>query len=418
MPLLPSWLESANDPAGDFPLDNLPCGVASWDGGPRRCVVAIGDRALDVASAEEAGLLRLADRPLLGDALWNPVMAAGPEVWRYLRERQTDLLAQGARQQAGVEPHLRPLAGAALHLPFRVAGYTDFYSGRHHAENAGAILRGAPSLPPNWLHLPIGYNGRASSVVVSGTPVRRPWGQVRPEGAEAPIFRPTCRFDFELELGAIVGTPSRMAEPVTVDEAEAMIFGHVLLNDWSARDVQAWEYQPLGPFQSKATATTISPWIVTRDALRPFRTTGQPNEMPVLPYLREPRPMHLDLQLEVGLRPNGSAETTISRTSARELTWSFPQQLAHHTSSGCPMETGDLLGSGTISGPRPDSRGSMLELSWGGREPFGLGGVARTFLEDGDTVTLRGRAQGDGVRLGFGECQGTVKPALDVPIAR
>jgi fumarylacetoacetase len=281
------------------------------------------------------------------------------------------------------------------------------------------MFRGAGNaLPPNWRHIPIGYNGRASSVVVSGTGVRRPWGQIKPSGEDAPILAPTRRFDIELELGAVVGVPSEMGQPVTVAEAEAMIFGYVLLNDWSARDVQAWEYQPLGPFQAKATATSIGPWIVTAEALRPFRTAGQPRDVPLLPYLEEPGPLHHDIALEVEITPEGGRPRVVSRTNARELTYSAPQQLAHHTVSGCPMEVGDLLGSGTISGPTRESRGSLLEISWGGKEPFAIEGGTRSFVEDGDTVILRGHAQGEGYRIGFGECRGRVLPALPDPYGR
>ena len=419
MPLLRSWLDSANDPDGPFPLNNLPYGVVSVGGGPLRCGVAIGDCILDATGLEAAGLLQLVDGPLVSNPSWTAVMAAGPTTWAALRDRLTGLLAQGAVEREQVEPYLAPLAGARLHLPFRVAGYTDFYAGRHHAENVGTMFRGPENaLPPNWTHLPIGYNGRASSVVVSGTPIRRPWGQIKPQGVDAPIFAPSRRFDLELELGAVVGTPSQMGHPVSVIEAEAMIFGYVLLNDWSARDIQAWEYQPLGPFQAKATATTISPWIVTAEALRPFRAPGQPRDVPLLPYLDEAHPRALDIALEVELRPEGGRSTVISHTNARELTYSFPQQIAHHTTSGCPMETGVLLGSGTISGPTRDSRGSLLELSWGGKEPIAIAGATRTFIEDGDTLTLCGHAQGDGYRIGFGDCTGQVLPALPAPYAR
>jgi fumarylacetoacetase len=420
LPLLRSWLPAANDPAGPFPLNNLPYGVFSVGEGPRRCGVAIGDRVLDATGAEAIGLLRLGPRPLLAEEpAWNTLMAEGPAVWAALRARLTELLAEGSSGRNAVEPYLVPLSGVRLHMPFKVAGYTDFYAGRHHATNVGTMFRGPENaLPPNWLHIPIGYNGRASSVVVSGTPVRRPWGQLKPPGSEAPVFAPSRRFDIELELGVIVGTPSRMGHPVTVAEAEAMIFGHVLLNDWSARDIQAWEYQPLGPFQAKATATTISPWIVPAEALHPFRVPGPPREVPLLPYLEEPGPMGLDIALEVELTPEGGRPTVISRTNARELYYSAPQQVAHHTTSGCPMETGDLLGSGTISGPTKDSRGSLLELSWGGQEPIPIDGGTRAFVEDGDTLTLRGHAQGDGYRIGFGDCAGQMLPALTDPYAR
>jgi fumarylacetoacetase len=411
MPLLRSWVDSANLPDHPFPMNNLALGVYSADDQDPRCGVAIGDHVLDVAGLEEAGLLTLADHPVFDVPFWNDLMELGPKAWSAFRIRLTDLLQDGSPERAEVEPHLIPRATVTLHLPFLISEYTDFYAGRHHATNVGTMFRGAANaLPPNWLHIPIGYNGRASSVVVSGTPVRRPWGQLKPADA-APVFAPSRRFDLELELGAIVGQAS--SGMVTVTQADAMIFGYVLLNDWSARDIQAWEYQPLGPFQAKATATTISPWIIMAQALRPFRTTGQPNEVPVLPYLREPQPMHHDIALEVTLTPAGGSEAVISRTTARELTWSAAQQLTHHTACGCPMNVGDLLGSGTISGPTNDSRGSLLELSWGGKEPLTLpDGTTRSFLEDGDTLTLRGHAQGDGYRIGFGDCSGTILPAL------
>ncbi|OIQ75287.1 fumarylacetoacetate (FAA) hydrolase family protein [mine drainage metagenome] len=418
MPLLRSWVVSANDPVGSFPLNNLPCGVFSTDDEEPRCGVAIGDQILDLAALEQEGVLRLADDPVFDVPFWNEVMELGPQTWQALRDRLIVLLSEGATERAEVAPHLVPMAGARLHMPFLIAEYTDFYAGRHHATNVGTMFRGAENaLPPNWLHIPIGYNGRASSVVVSGTDVRRPWGQVKGANDTVPRFAPSRRFDFELELGAVVGTAS--ARPVTVSEADAMIFGYVLLNDWSARDIQGWEYQPLGPFQAKATATTISPWIVTRAALEPFRTATPPREVALLPYLAEPGPMLYDIALEVDLQPEGAAPTTISRTNYAEMYYSAAQQLAHHTTSGCPMTAGDLLGSGTISGPEKANRGSLLELSWGGKEPLALaGGDLRSFIEDNDTVILRGAARGDGYTIGFGECVGKVIPALTDPYAR
>ncbi len=307
---------------------------------------------------------------------------------------------------------------ATLHMPVKVSEYTDFYAGKHHATNVGTMFRGAENaLPPNWLSIPIGYNGRASSVVVSGTPVRRPWGQLKAPDADLPVFAPCKRFDLELEIGAIVGQPS--SGPVTVQEADDMIFGYVLLNDWSARDIQAWEYQPLGPFQAKATATTISPWIVTKAALEPFRVATPPRERPLLPYLEEQTPGLYDIGLSVSLAPEGNDATTIARTNYREMYYSAAQQLAHHTTSGCPMNVGDLLGSGTISGTEKTARGSLLELSWGGKEPLTIAdGQTRSFLEDGDTLTLHGAAQGDGYQIGFGPCTGTLLPALADPYAR
>lgn len=417
MGLMRSWVESANATGCPFPLNNLPCGVFSDAGGEARCGVAIGDYVLDLAGLEEAGLLQLAGGPFLDVPFWNDVMEAGPAVWSALRGRLITLLGEGSGERGAVEPYLLPLSDVALHLPFLVAEYTDFYAGRHHATNVGTMFRGAENaLPPNWLHIPIGYNGRASSVVVSGTDVRRPWGQVKGPDHALPSFQPSRRFDIELELGAVVGLPSD--GPVTVAEADAMIFGYVLLNDWSARDIQAWEYQPLGPFQAKATATTISPWIVTRAALEPFRTPTPPREVPLLPHLHEPGPMLYDIALEVALTPEGGAETVIARTNYREMYYSAPQQLAHHTTSGCPMNTGDLLGSGTISGPGKDSRGSLLELSWGGKEPIAIAGGTRTFTEDNDTLTLRGHCAGAGYTIGFGDCTGRVIPALADPYRR
>jgi fumarylacetoacetase len=423
MPLSRSWVVSANAPQGDFPLNNLPCGVFSdaggggddAAGGGPRCGVAIGDCVLDLAGLEAAGLLALDGGPVFDVPFWNEAMALGPPAWAALRDRLGALLAEGSAEREAVAPYLVPLAEVRLHLPFLVSEYTDFYAGRNHAVNVGSMFRDpANALPPNWLHIPIGYNGRASSVVVSGTGVRRPLGQTRPAGAAAPLFGASRRFDFELEVGAVVGQPSDGM--LSVAEAEAMIFGFVLLNDWSARDIQAWEAQPLGPFQSKATATTISPWIVMRAALEPFRVSTPPREVALLPYLHEPWPMLYDVALEVGLQPEGGAETVIARTSYREMYYSAPQLLAHHASSGCPMTVGDLLGSGTISGPGRGERGSLLELSWGGAEPLVLAcGVERRFLEDGDRVVLRGHAQGDGYRIGFGDCAGQVLPALAVP---
>ncbi len=415
MGLIRSWVESANQAEGQFPLNNLPCGVFSVAGDEPRCGVAIGDFVLDVAGLEEAGLLVLDGGPLLDVPFWNDVMEAGPEVWASLRARLGKMLHEGSALRAEVEPCLVPLSDATLHMPFLVAEYTDFYAGRNHAFNVGSMFRGPENaLPPNWLHIPIGYNGRASSVVVSGTPVRRPWGQVKGPDHALPSFQPSRRFDLELEMGAVVGCASEGM--VSVAEADAMIFGYVLLNDWSARDIQAWEYQPLGPFQAKATATTISPWIVMKAALEPFRVSTPDREVPLLPHLQEMGPMLYDIALEVALQPEGGAETVLSRTNYAEMYFSAAQQLAHHTTSGCPMTVGDLLGSGTVSGPTKDSRGSLLELSWGGKEPVEITGGRRSFLEDGDTLTLRGHAQGAGYRIGFGDCAGRVLAAHKDPV--
>jgi fumarylacetoacetase len=418
MPLMTSWVASANAPGHPFPLNNLPCGVFSVGDDDPRCGVAIGDMILDCRAAEDEGLLSLDDAPVFDVPFWNEVMELGPEAWAALRARLIQLLKDGSPERAAVEPLLVPMADAEMHLPFLVAEYTDFYAGRHHATNVGTMFRGAENaLPPNWLHIPIGYNGRASSVVVSGTPVRRPWGQLKGPDDAAPRFAPSARFDLELEMGAVVGMASE--GPVTVDEADAMIFGYVLLNDWSARDIQAWEYQPLGPFQAKATATTISPWIVTKAALEPFRVDTPTREVPLLDHIKDTGPMLYDIDLSVTLAPEGKAPTEIARTNYREMYYSAAQQLAHHTTSGCPMTPGDLLGSGTISGPEKHQRGSLLELSWGGKDPLTLDtGETRTFLADGDTLTLTGAAHGDGYVIGFGDCRGTLLPALKDPYAR
>ena len=418
MPLKKSWVESANSPDCPFPLNNLPCGVFSTGEEEPRCGVAIGDQILDMAAAEEEGLVTLADVPMFDVPYWNDLMAEGPAVWAALRDRLTTLLGEGAEERAMVEPLLVPMADAELHMPFMVSEYTDFYAGRNHAFNVGTMFRGPENaLPPNWLHIPIGYNGRASSVYVSGTDVRRPWGQLKSPDHDKPAFLPCRRFDFELEMGAIVGVDSD--GPITVREADENIFGYVLLNDWSARDIQAWEYQPLGPFQAKATATSISPWIVTRSALDPFRADTPARDFELLDHLKDCGPMLYDIGLTVTLAPEGAAATTISQTNYREMYYSSAQQLAHHTTAGSPMNVGDLLGSGTISGATKPERGSLLELSWGGKEPLTLDtGETRTFLEDGDTLTLTGAAKGDGYTIGFGDCSGTILPALKDPYAR
>ncbi len=418
--LLKSWVESANSADTPFPLNNLPYGVFSTDGSEPHCGVAIGDMILDVTALEESGLIHVDEVPVFDLPMWNEFMDMGPEVWAAFRASLQDLLAADAdaATQEALKKALIPQESAEMHLPFAVSEFTDFYAGRHHATNVGTMFRGAQNaLPPNWLHIPIGYNGRASSVVVSGTDVRRPWGQLKPPSEHKPVFAPCKRFDLELEMGAIVGQISD--GPVSIDEADAMIFGYVLLNDWSARDIQAWEYQPLGPFQAKATATTISPWIVTAAALDPFRVNTPEREFELLDHLKDTGPMLYDIDLSVTLAPDGKDATTIARTNYREMYYSAAQQLTHHTTSGCQMNVGDLLGSGTISGPTKDSRGSLLELSWGGEEPITLEtGETRSFLEDGDTLALHGAAKGDGYQIGFGPCTGTILPALKDPYQR
>ena len=406
-----SWVASANTPDTDFPLNNLPYGVFSTPSMPPRCGVAIGDMILDVAAAEMAGLT--GTNGLLGQGVWNPVMAAGPQIWTTLRQNLSDLLRGGSAHQRELEPLLYPAAEATLYLPLQVAEYTDFYSSRQHATNVGTMFRGADNaLPPNWLYIPIGYNGRASTVVVSGTDIRRPQGQTKALGAAAPSYGPSQQLDIELEMGAIIGTPSAMGDTLTVAQAREMIFGYVLLNDWSARDIQAWEYQPLGPFQAKAFSTSISPWIVTAAALSPFARHTPDKDIALLSYLTECEPGLYDVTLTVDMAAANGTPTRISTTNMKELYYSAAQQLTHHASCGCAMRTGDLLGSGTISGSAPHSFGSLLEMTWGGQRPIALAdGAVRNFIQDGDTLTLAGHSQGDCYRVGFGQCRGTILPA-------
>jgi fumarylacetoacetase len=345
-------------------------------------------------------------------------MALGPKVWSATRARISELLRSD-------HPELRdnrelraralvPMADVRLYMPFAVSGYTDFYSSKEHATNVGVMFRGKDNaLQPNWLHMPIAYNGRASTVVVSGTSVKRPRGQLKPPNVDLPSFGPCKRLDFELEMGVVVGQPSAMGGMLSEQQAEEMIFGFVLLNDWSARDIQQWEYVPLGPFLAKAFATSISPWVVTREALEPFRLKGPEQEPAPLDYLKQAKPQNYSIELDVSLRPGGAnAPTGISRTNFKYMYWSSVQQLMHHASSGCAMNVGDLLGSGTISGPEKNQRGSLLEISWNGTEPVELpGGIRRSFLEDGDSLVMRGWCQGNGYRVGFGAVEGTILAA-------
>ncbi len=408
------------DPASDFPIQNLPYGVFSTSASPApRVGVAIGDFVLDLAVLESEGLIDLAPAfDVFAQGSLNAFMALGPKMWSRTRARISELLRHDNPQ---LRDHkmlrasaLVPIADVKLHLPFTVAGYTDFYSSKEHATNVGVMFRGKDNaLQPNWLHMPIAYNGRASTVVVSGTRVKRPRGQLKPPSAELPAFGPCKRLDFELEMGVVIGQPSPMGEMLTEKQAEEMIFGFVILNDWSARDIQQWEYVPLGPFQAKAFATSISPWIVTREALQPFCVSGPVQEPEPLPYLQQTQAHNYDLQLDVALRAaDMNQAATICRTNFKYMYWSSVQQLVHHVSSGCAMNVGDLLGSGTISGPEKDQRGSLLEISWNGSEPVELpGGIKRTFLEDGDSLVMRGWCQGDGYRVGFGEVEGMIVAA-------
>jgi fumarylacetoacetase len=408
-------------PESHFPIQNLPYGIFSTAIDPRpRAGVAIGEFVLDLAALEGAGLLAVAPagaRVFDRDTL-NPFIALGRSAWTQARSRVSQLLSADhaeLRDNAGLRARaLVPIRDASLHLPVAIGGYTDFYSSREHATNVGSMFRDPKNaLLPNWRHLPVAYNGRASSVVVSGTPIRRPKGQLKPADAAQPIFAPTRKLDFELETAFIVGEGNVLGEPIAVADAEKHIFGMVLLNDWSARDIQQWEYVPLGPFNSKSFATSISPWIVTLDALEPFRTAGPAQEPRPLPYLAQPGEHAFDIDLQVGFRPAGAGESTICRTNFKYLYWSMAQQLAHHTVSGCNTRVGDLMGSGTISGPTSDSLGSLLELTWNGQKPLALpSGATRSFLEDGDEVAITGSCRGEGYRVGFGDVRGVIVPAL------
>lgn len=427
-PELRSWVDSANTPGSDFPIQNLPHGVFRRKGSdePFRGGVAIGDQILDMAAAVATGVFAPAAQEAAtaaGAGTLNGLMALGKPAWTLLRAELSRLL-QGGAAQAQVEvlrACLVPQAQAEYAVPARIGDYTDFFTSYHHMINVGRIF--LPDAPPmaNFKWLPIAYHGRASSVEVSGANFHRPLGQTRPPGAEQPLFGPTKRLDYEMELGFWIGPGNRRGEPIAIDEAQDHIFGVSLFNDWSARDVQGWESAPLGPFLAKNFLSSVSPWIVTLQALAPFRCAlpREAGDPPTLPNLSPADPLQAyDVQLEVWLQTaqgehNGWAPSRLSRTSFRHGYWSMAQMLAHHTEGGCNLNPGDLLGTGTQSGPGPGEQGCLLELTRGGREPLQLPhGQTRSFLEDGDTVTLRGWAEKPGAaRIGFGECSGTVLPA-------
>jgi fumarylacetoacetase len=401
-----SWVPGSDGPFG---VQTLPYGVADL-GGRARIVIRIGAHALDLGPAAHALDLAPDLLPLVEATSLNPLMAAGPAAWARVRAAATDWLVDDTLRER-VQPHLAPLAGLRMLLAFDVADYVDFYSSRHHAENLGALFRpGQPPLTPNWTHLPIGYHGRSGTVVVSGTPIVRPSGQRRPPESDAPVFGPSVRLDIEAEVGFVVGVPSPLGRPVPVAEFADHVFGVVLVNDWSARDLQAWEYVPLGPFLGKSFATSVSAWVTPLAALEPARVAAPVREVPLLGYLEDSAtPWGLDLELEVEL--NG---TVVSRPPFAQMYWTAAQQLAHLTVNGASTRTGDLFASGTVSGPEPDQCGSLIELAWNGQRPLALpGGSSRSFLEDGDEVVLRATAPGpDGSRVGLGDVAGRILPAL------
>lgn len=413
-----SWVDSANDGQTHFPLQNLPYGIFSTTGGAARVGVAIGNQIVDLAALDDAGLMPTAAKGAFAASSLNRFIALGKPVWTDVRARLTALLSADDQRLSGNaalrDKALVPMSAATLHLPVDIPGYTDFYSSREHATNVGRMFRDPENaLLPNWLEIPIGYNGRASSVVVSGTALHRPNGQIKLPNEARPIFSPCRKLDYELEMAFIVGKPSNLGEPVSTGDAPAHMFGLVILNDWSARDIQQWEYVPLGPFNSKSFGTSISPWVVTMDALEPFRRENPAQSPEPLPYLQQQAQNAYDIDLEVALQPAGAtAASTVCRTNFKAMYWTMAQQLAHHTVSGCNVRIGDLMGSGTISGTTSDSCGSLLETTRNGAEPVTLAdGAKRGFLEDGDTVTMTGWCQGEGYRVGFGEVTGKILPA-------
>lgn len=421
-----SFLDLPDDTG--FGLDNLPYGVFSTDKEPPRVGVRLGDHVVDLAVLESHGTLAVPGagrRPVFDKPSLNAFMALGNDAWGAVRGHLQELLSEAGTPSLRDSETLQnravlPLADVTMHLPAHVGDYTDFYSSRQHATNVGTMFRGPENaLMPNWLHLPVGYHGRASSVVVSGTDVVRPRGQLKPDEGP-PVYGPSRLLDIELELGFFVGPGTELGRPIPIEEAADHIFGFVLVNDWSARDIQKWEYVPLGPFLGKSFATSVSPWVVPTAALAPFRIDGeaQSGENPEpLPYLRQREPRSLDVGLEVALqteamREAGRGPAVVARSNAKYLYWSPEQQLAHHTVNGCNVRPGDLMASGTISGEEKGSYGSFLELTWRGSEPLDLpGDETRTFLQDGDRVVLSGEAARDGRRVGFGEVSGTVRPA-------
>ncbi len=399
-------------PDSHFPLENLPYGVFKPRDGNARIGVAIGEQIVDLSVLDEKGLMPVRLGPQ--DSL-NAFLALGRPAWQKTRKILQDLLAANTptlRDDADLRQRaIHRQRDVTMQLPVRIGDYTDFYSSYHHAHNVGTMLRGAENaLMPNWKWLPVAYHGRASSIVVSGADVRRPKGQIKPPDAAAPIFGPTKSFDYELEMAFLIGPGNSLGQPVPIEEAADQIFGFVLMNDWSARDVQAWEYQPLGPFLAKNFCTSISPWIVTLDALEPFRKPLPEQDPEPLPYLRARNDFTFDINLEAYLQTaKMDSPHAITRTNFQNLYWSISQQLAHHTVNGCNLQPGDLLASGTISGPTEESRGCMLELTWRGANPIKLpNGEERKWLEDGDTLSITGWCQGDGYRIGFGEVSGRI----------
>lgn len=412
-PKLQSWVPVR--PGSDFPIQNIPFGIYENMKGQVRACTAIGEYVIDIAELyDHGGFSDIVPRDVFLQPVLNDFLALGKKKIREVRAQLSRILRREndklANDMATRELVLVPVDRARMLMPLRVGNYTDFYSSEEHAFNVGSMFRDPKNaLLPNWKHLPVGYHGRASSIVVSGTDIHRPQGQIKSGDTPTPQFSATQKLDFELELAFVTCGENQLGHPVPIDKAEDFIAGFVLFNDWSARDIQQWEYVPLGPFLGKNFASTISPWIVTMDALEPFRVNGPPQQPAVLPYLSTEGERNFDILLEVRLQPDGGEEVVLSRSNAKYLYWRISQQLAHHTVNGCNVKVGDLYASGTISGPSPGSFGSMLELSWNGAKPLKMpDGSTRTFLEDGDTIVICGHAEKDGVRIGFGSCMGKV----------
>lgn len=416
-PSLKSWIEVPSN--CDFPIQNLPFGIFKTQSSNSRVGIAIGDQVLDLSVLNKLGFLDdfKIDDSVFSNQYLNDFIALGKPLCRSIRHRISNLLSinnpdlrdnKDARYKV-----LNFMSNVQMQMPVKVGDYTDFYSSVDHATNVGTMFRDpANALLPNWKHLPVGYHGRASSIIVSGTSFHRPKGQTKPADSDSPVFGPTKLLDFELEVAFIIGKQTQLGESVSTAAADDHIFGLALFNDWSARDIQTWEYVPLGPFLAKNFASTISPWIVTLDALEPFRTAGYKQEPKVLPYLEYKGEKNIDINLEVSIQPEKGEENNICKSNYKFMYWTMEQQLAHHTSNGCNINIGDLMASGTISGPTPDSYGSMLELSWKGTKPITLkDGSERKFINDNDTVILRGYCEKNGVRIGFGEAKGKVLEA-------
>ena len=404
-----TWLSIPAD--SDFSIYNLPFGVFRHADGQPRAGMAIGNHIVDLAAAAEAGLFgkRRFFKKIFEQPALNDFIALGKPVTGRVRRKVQEWLTRPERP-AEADRVLVDRLGATMLMPVRVPNYTDFYSSIEHATNVGKMFRPDNPLLPNWRWLPVGYHGRASSIVVSGAPIRRPKGQIVPKGEENPVFSASRQLDFELEVAFVIGKESALGEPIPAAKADEYIFGLLLFNDWSARDIQRWEYVPLGPFLGKNFGSSVSPWIVPLEALKPYRVKGPKQTPAPLEYLGTKGAQNYDIELEVAIRPENGPETVVSRSNFKYLYWSMAQQLAHHTVNGCNIQVGDLMASGTISGPEAGSYGSLLELSWGGQKPLSMAdGSTRTFLLDGDSVVIRGWAAKDGRRVGFGEVSGQIQ---------